>query len=308
MNVIEEYFKLDTCLKQLETIEYSLSPEFIANKNAMLSATLDLGSPDIVYKRATSLRSFENVISNVDIWNESMNSLRDSIKTHMLKLSPVLCRQDQDRYNPDVELLPERVDYNSQITQNFINTISSLISSVVDWRFAAADINPMDGKFTKMMVAADPLYIVSENATAISRTKELFNPIYSDRRLFDYDRILELPSNQLGLVVNINRFEYMPINAVNTIIEQVFQVLRPGGKFIFSYNDCNTRGSLKLIEHGFRCYNTFELMNTNLITTGFSDIKHGCENDAWSWIITTKPGLLTSNKASSIDIKLLEQN
>ncbi len=85
------------------------------------------------------------------------------------------------------------------------------------------------------------------------------------------------------------------------MISRVYNLLRPGGYFIFTYNNCEQLASLDLCAgpRGYRTYNTKELMTNMVRMFGFQIVSEQSHRDTHSWMIVKKPGDLTSQKLTS---------
>ena len=119
-----------------------------------------------------------------------------------------------------------------------------------------------------------------------------------------YDNLLHLPQ-QLGLAVSVNSYEFWPIDPIKTEMQKVYDLLLPGGHFIFSYNDCEQLASLDLCANDYRAYNTKSLMKSMVQMYGFDIVKQeDVRNGAHSYMVVKKPGKLHSQKLTSPLVKV----
>jgi hypothetical protein len=115
-----------------------------------------------------------------------------------------------------------------------------------------------------------------------------------------YDNLLHLPHEHLGLAVSVNSYEFWPIDPIKTEMQKVYNLLLPGGHFIFTYNDCEQLASLDLCANDYRSYNTKSLMTSMVQMLGFDIVKRKEEcNGSHSFMVVKKPGKLVSQKLSS---------
>ena len=217
----------------------------------------------------------------------------------------IILRRDYDTHantSPDLELMNERSD---KLDKNFVNIIKREIGYYSDWRWAGIELNPSNGFLTRSFLACDPLYLYSGNVVDKESVKNNFNRFFSEKRMMFYDNLLHLPQQQLGLAVSINSYEFWPMDPIKTEMQKVYNLLKPGGHFIFTYNDCEQLASLDLCASDYRAYNTKSLMTNMVQMFGFDIVKKddAC-NGAHSFMVVKKPGTLTSQKLSSPLVKI----
>lgn len=216
-----------------------------------------------------------------------------------------ILRRDYDTFaavTPDLELVKNRIN---NLDQEFIKVLKREIGNYSDWRWAGIELNPSNGFLTRSFVACDPLYLYTGNVIDKEEVQSKFNKFFGEKRIMFNDSLLHLPQSQLGLAVAVNSYEFWPIDPIKTEMQKVYNLLSPGGHFIFTYNDCEQLSSLDLCANDYRAYNTKTLM-TNLVQMfGFKIIKQAdvC-NGAHSYMVVKKPGILTSQKLSSPLVKV----
>ena len=217
-----------------------------------------------------------------------------------------ILRRDYDSHdntNPDLELMTSRIE---SLDPEFVRLMKLQIGDFSDWRHAGVELNPSNGLLTRSFLACDPLYLYTGNVVDKQKVKEQFNRFFSDRRLMMYNDLLDLPQGQLGLAVSINSYDFWPMDPIKTEIQKVFNLLKPGGHFIFTYNDCEQISSLDLCANDYRAYNTKTLMTSMVQMFGFDIVKQEnyC-NGAHSFMVVKRPGKLTSQKlgAPLVEVK-----
>jgi hypothetical protein len=185
--------------------------------------------------------------------------------------------------------------------------IISKITEYSNLRYPALQINPRSKKWIDPMVASDPLYLTHYN---ISLVKELIKPypeLYQNRlRLYEIaDRDLSrLPQAQFSLVLCWDYLNYLSIEKVETYVRRVWNLLRPGGCFIFSYSNCDLAGTSLRAESWACAYASSRWLKKlcNEIGYEISELKDFETGDAFhthvSLAILKKPGKLTTVKAA----------
>jgi hypothetical protein len=78
-----------------------------------------------------------------------------------------------------------------------------------------------------------------------------------------------LPKNQFGLITAQGFFHFKPIEVVNKFITEVFELLKPGGAFVFTYNNCDYAGAVALAENHFACYTPGRLIKQHAASLGY---------------------------------------
>ena len=121
-----------------------------------------------------------------------------------------------------------------------------------------------------------------------------------------YNNVSDIPDNCVGFASCINLFEYLPLDPIKELAKEVFKKLKSGGKFLITYNDCEERYSLELLDNDFRCLCTKSLISSLMYGLGFNILETGNTDDGvWSYMLLTKPGELTSQKLASPEIEFI---
>jgi SAM-dependent methyltransferase len=109
------------------------------------------------------------------------------------------------------------------------------------------------------------------------------------------NNILELlPDGQFGVIFSYNYFNYKPLEVIHRYLQEVFEKLRPGGVFIFTFNDCDRAHGAALAERHFMCYTPGRAVQKHAETVGYEILnKHHGEGDL-SWFELRKPGDIRS--------------
>ena len=212
-----------------------------------------------------------------------------------------ILRRDYDRYDKEKRSLDLMLERASALDDKFIKEISKTVGYYSDWRWAGVELNPSNGKLTHSMLACDPLYVYRGNIVDTDIVKSKFNEFFAEKRLMFCDNFNYLPQQQLGLAVSINCYEFWPLDPIKQEMQNVYKTLRPGGHYIFSYNNCELEGSLHLLTGAeqYRSYNTRTLMKSMVEMLGFDIVKEQNYRDAQTWMVVKKPGDLTSQKLTA---------
>ena len=185
--------------------------------------------------------------------------------------------------------------------------IESRITHGCDWHYPALQISPRSKKWIDPMVAADPLYLTHISMPEIIELIKDYPELYQ-RRLRIYaieDRNFSiLPQGQFGFVLCWGTFNCLSADKIEQYLKEVFQLLRPGGHFIFSYNNCDLLGPSLRAEEYMLSFVTARWLVKLCNEIGYKIIEsHDVETgDAFtthiSWVEIKKPGNLRTVKAA----------
>lgn len=186
---------------------------------------------------------------------------------------------------------------------NVKEIIKTRIYHYVDWRYPALEIGPGDGEFTQEMSAGDPLYIVDIHQEFLDSTKKQFNEFYATRRLRSYlihkskHDLSMLPQEQIGFVLAWNVFNYFPLEAIKSYLNEIKKVVRPGGTIMFSYNNSDRWQGAEMVENAFMCHTPKHILVPLVESLGFTVTNSYDYDPTVSWVEIQKSGKLSTCKA-----------
>ena len=189
------------------------------------------------------------------------------------------------------------------VREDVEDVIKQRILLHTSWRYPALEIGCRDGEWTQFLVAADPLYIMDQFPQFIESTAGKFTPEYQ-RRLRQYPLInhdlSKLPQGQMAFVFSWGYFNYMSIDTTKQYLRQVFNVLRSGGTFMFSYNDGDTPSGAGMAENFAQSYLPKSMLKPLCESIGFNITKEFDFEPNVSWLEISKPGDLSTIKAHQV--------
>ena len=224
---------------------------------------------------------------------------------------------DSDEYR---DMMSESKIQGEQFANNLIISAeleAEIISKITEYSnllYPALQINPKSKKWIDPMVAGDPLYLTHYN---ISLVKELINTypeLYQNRlRLYEItDRnFSRLPQTQFSLVLCWDYLNYLSIEKVEKYVRQAWNLLRPGGCFMFSYSNCDLAGPTLRAESWACAYASSRWLKKLCNEIGYEiiELKDFETGDAFnthvSLAILQKPGKLTTVKAAQAMAKII---
>lgn len=170
------------------------------------------------------------------------------------------------------------------------------------WRYPALEIGCRDGEWTQFLIASDPLYIMDRFPEFITSTTSKFPEAYQ-RRLRQYPlnnhNLSALPQGQMAFVFSWGYFNYVSLDTMKQYLRQVFAVLRPGGTFMFSYNNGDTPNGAGMAENFAQTYMPKSMLVPLCESLGFN-ISAEYDFETVTWLEVTKPGELSTVKAHQV--------
>jgi phospholipid N-methyltransferase len=207
-------------------------------------------------------------------------------------------------FTGETDVHNERQYRNITCTEDVKQTVISKIRNHTNSKYPALEIGPGDGQWTEYMVAGDPLYIVDIHPEFLESTKSKF-PIEYQRRLRSYllgwhgvpkDDLSMLPQNQFGFIFAWQVFDFFPFDKTKVYLEQCFNLLRPGGVMMFSYNNCEFSAAAVYTEIGFKSWMPKKLIINTCQELGFEVLDTNDSLSGFHWIQIKKPGELKTVK------------
>ena len=189
------------------------------------------------------------------------------------------------------------------LTEDVEQYLKSRILLHSNWRYPALEIGCRDGEWTQYLVAADPLYIMDQFPEFLDSTNSRFPEAYQ-RRLRKYPMkdhdLSALPKNQFNFVFSWGHFNYVSLDTITQVLKQVNTLLRPGGVFLFSYNDGDTPAGAGMAENFAQTYIPKSLLVPTCESLGYEILEAFHYAPNVHWIEIKKPGTLHTIKAHQV--------
>jgi SAM-dependent methyltransferase len=186
-----------------------------------------------------------------------------------------------------------------KVADEFRSEAEQRLKKYTDWKFPALEIGCRDGEWTKLLVAADPLYIMDRHPEFLNVTNNQFAPEYQRRlrkyQLLEHD-LSPLPRSQCGLVFSWGYFNFISQETFRRYLRQVFYILRPGGVFMFTYNNCEIPQAAGLAERFVQSYVPKKFILGMAEILGFEIVDSVDYPGHVSWIELRRPGELSTVK------------
>jgi len=295
---MEEYFnnKLTTTLNNLIN-EFKLWEGVALTHNRLIELQNEIKEID----HLTSLK-FENFLKDIEEEIENKSNV-------MLTLGYEL--EGKKVLGPSQSVHEDKQFRSINVSDKFKEQLGSKIRTKTDWRYPCLEIGPGEGTWTDNLVGCDPLYLVDIHPEYLEATKLKYTRQFS-RRIRSYligsrngqtrEKINEynlsaLPKNQIGFIFSWAVFDFLFINEIEIYLKSCFEVLKPGGKMIFSFNDCDKVIGAQFAEKGERSWVTKKALNKLFSEIGFGLTEFYCDEiEKHSWVEIEKPGSMVSMK------------
>lgn len=253
------------------------------------------------------LDCFESTVAQAKHMIENQVSMIDSISKQIdVKIADMSQKYFAANYQMELLLTEEgeRRTRNKAFSDEARVLLAHRLRLYSDWHYPGLEIGPGTGVWTYELVGNDPLYLIDIRKSYLDETLSQFTPEYQ-RRLRPYlipdehqpEDLSMLPQNQFGFVASINVFEYFAFDKIRNYLEEVWKILRPGGVFLFTYNNGERYQCAELAENGVLSYIPKTLLTTFCETHGYEVIKTYDLDNTVSWIEIRKPGKKKTVKA-----------
>ena len=293
-----------------KTIKESMVADVAIDELIMLRtriANIKLQVPVLAPEHASYINGliehYDTIIDSVSEPIDGINERLALIDTQINELTHKLFKDNSEfeRYYGTVDSV--RSNRRIYIDNDVEQLISQRINLHTEWRYPALEIGCRDGEWTKQLVAADPLYIIDRHEEFLDSTADKFTPEYQ-RRLRKYHlvdhKLSVLPQKQFGFVFSWGYFNYISMPTMRKYLKQVFNLLRPGGVFMFSYNDADTPAGAGMAENFAQSYMPNSLLVPLVKELGYEIIAETQPTANISWIEIKRPGVLTTVKAHQV--------
>lgn len=232
------------------------------------------------------------VQASIEKFQGTLAYIKDKLREDIANREPEYYRLSTDLY--EQEMIYETPEYilnrRLKIDDENNESIRARIQAYSDWRVPGMILRPGLENFIEEMVPLDPLYVVDHHEDLVKPAISKFTAEYQ-QRLRPYvindreggDILKDLPDRQFGFIFAYNYLNYKPIEVIERYLVEFYRKLRPGGRMLFTYNDCDYPQGIGLAENNFMCYTPGKRIKGILQTLGVEIIEHriGPYDMAW---------------------------
>ena len=247
----------------------------------------------------------DEILDDLNAFSDTLIALKSDIEKTLRKIeinylnkSHELCKSA----NESPEYIIERFSTHPLVSSD--DTKKQLVHKISErctWKYPGLIIRPGIDDWIDLLVSLDPLYIVDEHLELLNATKSKWNSIYQSRLRYsiisdDSDVIFKsVPENQIGFILAIDFFNFKPFDVIKTYISEIYNLLKPGGIFIFTFNNCDFANSIRNFENILYSYTPGTLVKSMIELIGFEIIDGFTDsNYNLSWLEIKKPGSMDS--------------
>ena len=248
----------------------------------------------------------------------SVDAIIENYKNYIQSVQEQISTQEKDYYKQSLKLYTEQTvleEYHSITTQTFLieedttEYLERRIDKYTNWTYPGLQISPIFGgkDLTDSMVSLDPLYLVDYQQTLVNEVSKQYNLTYRNRlrpytmRRYDFNnpkQILfpKLPVEQFGFILACNFMDKFPLPVIEAYLLEIFNLLRPGGVMLFTFNDCDIPHNIQLVEQGYRPYTPGKEVRKLIKKLGYEILNHHSESYGIAWFEIKKPGEIRSSR------------
>ena len=262
----------------------------------------------------TLSNDFDAISNGVKEFTSTLDQLKQRLHDEVESQEPEYFRESKRVFDHEMPYETNEYILNRKLNIDPDSNIllRSHLRNLGDWRLPGLIFRPGRETFVEDMVPLDPLYLVDHHEELLKPSVESFTPEYQ-RRLRQYiinDRhsgtiLADLPQNQFGLVFAYNYFNFKPLELIQRYITELFDVMRPGGTLIMTYNNCDRAQGVGLVDRGFMCYTPKRHIQKHAETVGFeATFEHNGLGDL-SWLEFVKPGKIETIRGGQTLAKII---
>lgn len=257
----------------------------------------------------TLIQDQKTIIQSLQNFELHLNDLKHSVQQQISEIEKEYFQQNYQWYENEKGKISD-IDIN--IDDKTRQLLTNRVVRHSQWYHAGMIIHPRSENFIQHLVGAEPLYLVDEKYDLLDSVLQQFNEIYRNRlRPYtiietDQDKIFKkLPDSQFGFVLAYNYFNYKPLEVIKQYLQEIYQKLKPGGTLIMTFNDCDNRNGVILVERNLAAYTPNGLIKQMIDNLGFI-LTFEYNNDSNStWIELQKPGELISLRGAPTLAKIM---
>lgn len=175
-------------------------------------------------------------------------------------------------------------------------------------------IRPGLETFIQDMVSFDPLYLVDRSEGMLFPSTFEFPEQYRRRLrpyiVDEYDSaptLGKLPDNQFAMCLAYNFFNFKPLQVIERYLDEIFAKLKPGGRLMMTFNDCDNEKAVRLAESYYACYTPGRMVKEIAQRIGYEIYFIWNDGSPSTWIELQKPGTLTTLRGGQALAKVVHK-
>lgn len=300
-----------SCQKILQTVRNAVND----NKVPLTHDKIRFGDGTYLDAIDNDIKRYESTISSI---KSNLNFYIDQIEDAISEIEQGYLEDSRDVFNNGMRhddadvILGRKLD----IPEDAEKIIRNRLSVYSDWRYPGLCVGPMRTALTDELVSSDPLYLCDIDESLIDPLVSSYNDVYRHRvrpyviPRYENGRKLfrELPKNQFGIIFVAHFFEYIPLEDIGKILSEIWDLLRPGGTVMFTFNDCDNPKNIQLAEKNYRTYSPKRSLKDIVTGLGFNIQFSYDASFGFSWMELRRPGKLETVRGGQSLAQIISTN
>jgi len=298
--------------KLSELVAYKNEMDRLSTKSAQTFVNAELGKITHLVQDAGLNQQLVDLNNSLAKFQDSYDQLRQGLQDQISEAERPWIQEGYNLYDKGEANFADDILRIRQSNSIDSTPFRTKLTQYADWKYSAMIIRPGLDSFIENMVAYDPLYLVDLSHDFLRPALDKFNQQYQNRlrpyvvnENLDAEILKQLPNNQFALCLAFNYFNFRPFEIIKKYLEEVYQKLKPGGTFVFTFNDCDRRSAVELVEKHYCCYTPGHLVRELVTTVGYEVVYSWNDDGPTTWIEVRKPGQLDSLKGGQALAKIL---
>lgn len=212
-------------------------------------------------------------------------------------------------HDTDEHILNRRPKLNSEHD----NIIRARIKNFSNHLHPGMIIHPGLETFIQDMVSFDPLYLVGQTDNMLfpamleftDQYRRRLRPVIVNERDQSTPILGSLPNGQFAMCLVYNFFEFKPLPVIERWLKEIFDKLKPGGRLMMTFNDCDNEKAVRLAETYYACYTPGKMVREIATRIGYEIYFTWNDNIPSTWLELQKPGTLTSIRGGQALAKVM---
>jgi len=245
------------------------------------------------------LNNFVDLKHQLHTFCNNINKLRTNVLAQMQPLEKAYLESSTELFNTSYKFdsAEHIVDRVIPLTVQIEQILKQKIKLYTTWQHPGLILRPTHLTCFGDTVALDPMYVADTHEDLLTTFLQGFNQLYrgrirnyvidehSDGAIFD-----QLPKAQYALVVAQNYLNFKPLEVFYQYLEEIFDLLKPGGAFLFTYNNCDYVGAVRLVENHSACYTPGRLLKQHIEKLGYDILSEYNDQNGLGFLELIKPG------------------
>lgn len=191
--------------------------------------------------------------------------------------------------------------------------IRARIKNFSNHLYPAMIIRPGLETFIRDMVSFDPLYLVDQDQDLLfpctlefpEQYQRRLRPYVIDEKDNSQSILGRLPDEQFAMCLAYNFFNFKPMSVIERWLAEIYSKLRPGGRLMMTFNDCDNEKAVRLAESYYACYTPGRMVKSVAQSIGYEIYFVWNDSVASTWMELQKPGNLTSLRGGQALAKVM---